>query len=168
MLEERNVSNTKNREDGVDDAPELGMRPELVQILFVCVHNSGRSQMAEAWFNHLAMRRHIAISAASAGTKPATAVQPLVARAMAERGLDISLKIPRLLTDEMVGSAGKVVTMGCGIDSDSCPSIRYKNSSDWNLQDPSKMSIEEIRILRDQIRDEVEKLLTYLTRPVAT
>ncbi len=139
------------------------MKPD---VLFICVHNSGRSQIADAWFNHLARRRKIDLSAVSAGTDPATTVQPVVATAMAERGIDVSLQIPRLLTDEMVEQSGQLVTMGCNIDSDLCPAIRYRNTVDWELSDPSSMGIEEVRRLRDIIRDRVEQLLTYMTRPV--
>lgn len=138
----------------------------IPNVLFVCVHNSGRSQMAEAWFNHLAERRRIDLSARSAGTDPATTVLPLVAFVMAERGIDISLQIPNLVTDEMVLGTDQIVTMGCDIGSDRCPAIRYRHAVDWELPDPSHMGVEEIRRLRDVIYDKVEQLLSHMTLPV--
>jgi len=137
-----------------------------MDVLFVCVHNSGRSQMAEAWFNHLASRRRIDLAATSAGTEPSKAVQPLVVSAMAERGLDISLNIPRVLTDEMIDGSQAVITMGCAVDSSACPSFKYEEANDWQLSDPSVMSLAEVRALRDVIYDNVDRLLTFLTRPV--
>ncbi len=124
--------------------------------------------MAEAWFNHLASRRKIDLSARSAGTDPATAVQPLIAAVMAERGIDISLQIPRLLDDKMAASSDRLVTMGCDVDPVACPSIQFESVVDWQLPDPSGMRIDQVRKLCDLIHDEVELLLTSMTRHVTT
>ncbi len=118
--------------------------------------------MAEAWFNHLAEQRGIDLSACSAGTDPSTTVQPLVSTAMAEHGIDISLQIPKVLSDDMVSTAGRVVTMGCNIDSDKCPAIRFQDLVDWGLPDPVSMDLDEVRSLRDVIHDKVDRLLTEL------
>ena len=129
------------------------------RVLFVCVHNAGRSQMAEALFNRIARERGLEAHAESAGTNPAERVNPRVAQVMSEIGIDISESKPSRLTDDMVARSDEVVTMGCAMDSGQCPSIRLEKVVDWQLQDPSVMDIDDIRRLRETIRQKVESLL---------
>jgi len=123
--------------------------------LFVCVHNAGRSQMAEAF----AKRR--GLKAASAGTTPATTVNPTVVKAMKEKGIDVSSNTPKLLTTEMIGSAGLVITMGCSVE-EVCPrpmlTKMQKKLVDWDLEDPKGKTIEEVRKIRDEIERRVAAL----------
>ena len=123
-------------------------------VLFVCVGNSGRSQMAEAFFNHLAGGKCRAISA---GTKPASEVSPIVIQAMKEVGMDIGGNRPKKLTPEMLDQANKVITMGCGAEN-VCPAT-WVETEDWELEDPKGQSIDKIRKIRDQIKANVEKLI---------
>ena len=125
-------------------------------VLFLCVHNAGRSQMALGWFTHLAKDRAIAWSG---GAEPVTVVNPEAVAAMAEVGIDISQEFPKPWTDEFVLAADVVVTMGCG---DACPLLPGKHYEDWELDDPSGKTVEEIRPIRDQIRDQVTDLLQRL------
>lgn len=129
------------------------------RVLFVCVHNSGRSQMAEALFNRLARERGLEAHAESAGTDPAERVNPRVAQVMSEIGIDISESKPRRPTDDMVARSDEIITMGCTMNSGQCPSIRLEKVVDWQLQDPSVMDIDDIRRLRETIRQKVESLL---------
>jgi protein-tyrosine-phosphatase len=125
-------------------------------IVFLCVHNAGRSQMAAGWARQLASDR---IELFSGGSDPAGEVNPAAVAAMAEAGVDISGELPQPWTDEIVRAADVVVTMGCG---DACPvfpAIRYE---DWELTDPAGLPIEEVRPVRDEIRDRVADLLTRL------
>ncbi len=126
-------------------------------VLFVCVHNSGRSQMAEAFFNHLAGEWARAISA---GTMPAERVQPDVVQAMAEVGIDISRQQPKLLMPEMIARAARVITMGCGMEG-VCPAT-FVPTEDWGLEDPKRQPIEKVREIRDEIRRRVEGLIVEL------
>jgi len=123
-------------------------------VLFVCVHNAGRSQMAEAFFNKMAEGKAQAISA---GSKPAERVNPVAAQAMQEKGIDISQNQPRLLTIEMMEQADMVVTMGCGEDT-SCPAA-FVETEDWELEDPAGKPVEQVRKIRDEIEARVKKLL---------
>jgi arsenate reductase len=123
-------------------------------VLFVCVGNSGRSQMAEGFFNHLANGKARAISA---GTKPASAVDPKTIEVMCEVGIDISAARPKALIMEMLDQASRVVTMGCGAEG-VCPAS-FVETEDWQLEDPKGKPIEEVRRIRDQIRAKVMKLL---------
>ena len=125
-------------------------------VLFLCAHNAGRSQMALGWFTHLAKDRAIAWSG---GAEPVAVVNPEAVAAMAEAGIDISQEFPKPWTDEFVLAADVVVTMGCG---DACPLLPGKRYEDWELDDPSGKTIEEIRPIRDQIRDRVTDLLQRL------
>ena len=127
-------------------------------VLFVCVHNSGRSQIAEAFFNHLAKGK---ASATSAGTKPGSQVNPVVVRAMREAGLDISQQKPKALTFEMIENADRVITMGCGVE-EVCPAS-FVPTEDWELEDPEGKPIEKVREIRDQIKARVEKLIKELS-----
>jgi len=126
----------------------------MKNVLFVCVGNAGRSQMAEAFFNHLAQGK---ARATSSGTNPASAVSPTVIQAMNEVGIDISSNRPKKLTVEMLDKADKVITMGCGAEN-VCPAT-FVETEDWELEDPKGQSIEKIREIRDQIKTRVEKLI---------
>jgi protein-tyrosine-phosphatase len=130
------------------------------EVLFVCVHNAGRSQMAAALLERHAAGR---VRVRSAGSEPADRLNPTVVQAMAEIGFDISSEQPKLLRDEVVREAHVVITMGCG---DACPvfpGIRYE---DWELPDPSGKPLEEVRAIRDQIDGRVRALLDELTGQV--
>ena len=122
--------------------------------LFVCVHNSGRSQMAEAFTRHLS---NGAVEAESAGTQPSTGVNPIVVEAMAEIGIDLAGHHPKVISQEMVDRADSVFTMGCSID-ESCPAT-FVPSEDWGLEDPAGKDIEHVRRIRDQIKAKVRDLL---------
>ena len=123
-------------------------------VLFACVHNAGRSQMAAALFNALADPAKA--RALSAGTKPGRAVHPEVADAMREIGIDLSSATPRLLTDDLAGSVSMLVSMGCGED---CPYVPGVERDDWALPDPKGRPLEEVRAIRDDIRGRVARLL---------
>ena len=123
-------------------------------VLFACIHNAGRSQMAAAWFNALAdPSKAIAISA---GTKPGNRVHPEVLATMREAGIDLSAARPRLLTDELAASVALLITMGCG---DACPAVPGLERDDWPLEDPKGKSVERVREIRDEIRDRVRGLV---------
>ncbi len=124
------------------------------KFLFVCVHNSGRSQMAEAFTRHLS---NGAVEAESAGTQPSTGVNPIVVEAMAEVAIDLAGHYPKVISQEMVNRADSVFTMGCSID-ESCPAT-FVPSEDWGLEDPAGKDIEHVRRIRDQIKARVRDLL---------
>jgi protein-tyrosine-phosphatase len=126
----------------------------MKKVLFVCVHNSGRSQMAEAFFNRYAKGKAIA---ESAGTEPANVVDPKVVQVMKEIGIDISGKQPRRLTAEMLAGVDRVVTMGCGVEG-VCPAS-FLPTEDWGLEDPSGKSLAKIREIREQIESKVKELV---------
>jgi arsenate reductase (thioredoxin) len=128
-------------------------------VLFVCLHNAGRSQMSQALFERAAAGRHSAISA---GTTPAEKVHPEVVEAMRELGIDLSGRRPRLLTGEHAEQADVVVTMGCG---DACPYIPGKRYVDWELPDPKGRPISEVRATRDEIDRRVGSLVRELGAP---
>jgi arsenate reductase len=128
----------------------------MANVLFVCLHNAGRSQISRALFERAADGRH---GAEAAGTQPAERLHPAVVEAMAEIGIDLSDRQPQLLTREMAERADVVVTMGCG---DECPYIPGKRYVDWDLQDPEDMPIEEVRELREKIAGRVEALVAEL------
>ena len=125
-------------------------------VLFVCVHNAGRSQMAAAFLTSLSKG---AIEVRSAGSQPADKVNPAAVAAMAEVGIDIASGQPRLLTDSAVRTADVVVTMGCG---DACPFYPGRRYEDWVLDDPAGLGVEAVRPIRDEIRKRVERLVTEL------
>ena len=125
-------------------------------VLFVCLHNAGRSQMSQALFEQAAAGRHHGLSA---GTTPADRVHPEVIEVMRERGIDLGDRRPRLLTRELAEQADVVVTMGCG---DRCPVIPGKRYIDWDLPDPKGRPIDEVRRTRDEIARRVTALLTEL------
>jgi arsenate reductase (thioredoxin) len=125
-------------------------------VLFLCVHNAGRSQMALGWFNHLAGGNALAWSG---GSEPGSEVNPAAVAAMREVGIDIAQEFPKPWTDEIVRAADVVVTMGCG---DACPIFPGKRYEDWELDDPAGQSLEAVRPIRDEIGDRVRTLLTSL------
>ncbi len=126
----------------------------MMTILFVCVHNAGRSQMAEAFMNKLAPGR---ARATSAGTHPAEPIDPTVVNAMREVGIDISHQKPKKLTPEMMAPADRVITMGCGVE-EVCPTTFVK-TEDWNIDAPKGQPIEKVRQIREQIQARVQELL---------
>ncbi len=126
----------------------------MFKIIFACVHNAGRSQMAAAFFNQLADRTKA--EAISAGTEPGLRVHPEVLAAMREIGIDLSSAKPQKLTEELAREAQLLITMGCG---DQCPYVPGLRRDDWPLRDPKGQPIEEVRIIRDEIRARVESLL---------
>ena len=128
----------------------------LPTVLFLCVHNAGRSQMAMGWFQHFAGDRAVAWSG---GSEPGSEVNPAAIAAMAEVGIDISREFPKPWTDEIVQAADVVVTMGCG---DACPVFPGKRYEDWELDDPAGMSVEAVRSIRDDIEWRVRMLLESL------
>ncbi len=135
--------------------------PDKASVLFVCVHNAGRSQMAEALFNQLASEKGLSVRARSAGTVAGSEVNPAVVAAMAEVGVDLSAARPKQLTQEMADGAKRIVTMGCGVDADACPA-RFLVTEDWGLDDPAGRPIEVVREIRDEIARRVAGLLREL------
>ena len=127
----------------------------MKRILFVCVENAGRSQMAEAFANHHGKDK---IVVSSAGNKPADIVNPMVVEAMKEKGIDISMNKPQLLTFQMAQDADLIVTMGCN-DQGICPGPFFKPTVDWKLEDPKGKPIEKVREIRDDIERRVQTLL---------
>ncbi|MFW6692690.1 arsenate reductase ArsC [Streptomyces sp. MAR4 CNX-425] len=127
--------------------------PDKPTVLFVCVHNAGRSQMAAAWLTHLAGDR---VEVRSAGSAPADSVNPAVVEAMREAGIDIAHEQPKVLTVDAVQASDVVITMGCG---DACPVFPGKTYLDWKLDDPAGQGVEAVRPIRDEIRTRVEGLI---------
>ena len=125
-------------------------------VLFVCVHNAGRSQMAAGFMTHLGQGR---VDVLSAGSAPKDSINPVAVEAMAEIGIDISNNSPMILTPEAVQQSDAVITMGCG---DACPFYPGKRYEDWVLEDPAGQGIESVRIIRDEIKARVETLLAEL------
>lgn len=128
-------------------------------ILFVCVENAGRSQMAEGFFNRIAPEGY---SAVSAGTKPVSQINPLAIDVMKEVDIDISNQISKEITEDMMRDSFKTVNMGC-MDKESCPTLFLPNVLDWNLEDPKGKPIEKVREIRDEIDQRVKELVTGLT-----
>jgi protein-tyrosine-phosphatase len=126
----------------------------MKKVLFVCVHNSGRSQMAEAFFEHYAAGK---AEVFSAGTRPASHVDQTVVKTMREIGIDISSKRPKALTSEMLDSANRVITMGCSVEG-VCPAAMVP-TEDWQLEDPEGKPIEKVREIRNEIEAKVKTLL---------
>ena len=125
-------------------------------VLFVCIHNAGRSQMAAGYLRHLAGDR---VEVLSAGSAPADSINPVAVQAMAEEGIDIAAEQPKVLTTDAVKTSDVVVTMGCG---DTCPFYPGKRYEDWILDDPAGQGIEAVRPIRDEIRRRIEALLEDL------
>ncbi|MFD9669434.1 arsenate reductase ArsC [Rhodococcus sp. NPDC059968] len=131
-------------------------------VLFVCVHNAGRSQMAAGFLAHLAGDR---IEVRSAGSAPADQVNPAAVEAMAELGIDIAAESPKILTVDAVQASDVVITMGCG---DTCPVFPGKSYRDWVLEDPAGQGVEAVRPIRDEIQAKVQALIAELTTAPAT
>ena len=126
-------------------------------VLFVCVHNAGRSQMAQGWLRHLAAD---AVEVRSAGSEPAERINPVAVEAMREVGIDITTEQPKILTVDAVRDSDVVITMGCG---DTCPIFPGKRYEDWDLTDPAGQRIETVRQVRDEIRERVQALVDDLS-----
>ncbi|WP_282828184.1 arsenate reductase ArsC [Gulosibacter sediminis] len=125
-------------------------------VLFVCVHNAGRSQMAAGYLRHLAAGR---VEVRSAGSMPAEQINPVAVEAMREEGIDITAEQPKILTTEAVQDSDVVITMGCG---DACPFFPGKRYEDWKLDDPAGQGIDAVRPIRDDIKQRIETLLAEL------
>ena len=134
----------------------------MSNILFVCVHNAGRSQMAKAYFNKLAEEAGIGLRAESAGTEPAERVHPVVEAAMREVSIDVYGAKPRLMTNETVERARQIITMGCDVDAEACPALLLHNVKDWGLPDPAGKNISEVRAIRDEVERRVASLVESL------
>jgi len=130
---------------------------EMKKVLFVCVHNAGRSQMAEAFFNQMAKGKGKGFSA---GTQPAKKVNPMVVKTMREVGIDISRRKPKMLTLEMLENVDRVITMGCSVEK-ACPAS-FVPTEDWQLDDPEGKPIEQVRRIRDEVKAQVERLAKEL------
>ncbi|GAA1952990.1 arsenate reductase ArsC [Agromyces allii] len=130
--------------------------PEMPTVLFVCVHNAGRSQMAAGYLRALGGDR---IEVRSAGSEPKDEINPVAVAAMAEQGIDIANHTPKILTTEAVRDSDVVITMGCG---DACPIFPGKRYEDWQLDDPAGQGLDAVRPIRDEIRARVESLLAEL------
>ena len=141
---------------GEMENPAVTATPSKPAVLFVCVHNAGRSQMAAGYLGALAGG---AVDVRSAGSMPGTAVNPVAIQAMAEDGIDISTRAPEVLTTDSVQASDVVITMGCG---DACPIFPGKRYEDWDLEDPAGKGIDTVRRVRDDIRGRVEKLIGEL------
>ena len=131
---------------------------EPKNILFVCVENAGRSQMAEAFFKKYAKNQFNVISA---GTSPSSHLNPVVVSVMNELGIDLENQKPQLLSSSMIENSNKTVNMGC-MDKESCPSLFVKDVDDWNIEDPKGKSIEDVRKIRDQIKNDILNLLNSI------
>lgn len=128
----------------------------LPTVLFVCVHNAGRSQMAAGYLQHFAGDR---VTVLSAGSEPKDQINPIAIAAMAEEGIDIANNVPKILTVQSVVDSDFVITMGCG---DACPIYPGKRYEDWALADPAGQGIDSVRVIRDEIRARVEALVTAI------
>ncbi|MEP6755366.1 MAG: arsenate reductase ArsC [Chthonomonadales bacterium] len=130
-------------------------------VLFVCVHNAGRSQMAEAYLRQIAKVENVDVESLSAGTVPGTQVNPIAMEVMKEEGIDLTTHTPKVLTQEMADHSDKVITMGCGVDAAACPA-RIHLSEDWGLDDPAGRPLDEVRRIRDEIKVRVHQLVNEL------
>ena len=135
------------------------MNDGIKTVIFVCVHNSGRSQMAEAFFNKLAGGKAQALSA---GTQPADKVNPVVVEAMREAGINIGGNKPKMLTLDMVEKADRMITMGCGAEAEAVCPASFIETEDWALEDPKGKSLEQVRKIRDEIKERVARLFSEL------
>ncbi len=130
-------------------------------ILFVCVHNAGRSQMAEAFTNQIAAELRLEVVGKSAATLGGTQINPIAVQAMEEAGVTMAGHWPKVLTQEMVDEADRIISMGCGVDAEACPA-RFVLTEDWGLDDPAGQPIERVREIRDEIARRVRMLLEDL------
>lgn len=135
------------------ERPRMASKPT---VLFVCVHNAGRSQMAAGWLTRLSGGQ---VEVRSAGSEPAGQINPVAVQAMREAGIDITAASPKILTPDAVRDSDVVITMGCG---DTCPVFPGKRYEDWDLTDPAGQPIEMVRRIRDQIRDRVQVLIIQI------
>jgi len=142
--------------------PDKTLAPAKPSVLFVCVHNAGRSQMAAAYLSHLSDG---AVEVRSAGSVPTDQVNPSAVAAMAEEGIDITAETPKILTTEAVKDSDVVITMGCG---DTCPIFPGKRYEDWELDDPAGQGVDSVRPIRDEIKARIVTLLGELNIPVTT
>lgn len=127
-------------------------------VLFVCVHNAGRSQMAEAFLNHQAKLRGLDVVGKSAGTVGGKQLNPTAVEAMLEIGIDMTGQAPKFLDADLVAEADSIISMGCGVDAEACPT-KFLLTEDWELDDPAGQPIERVREIRDQIAYRVARLL---------
>ncbi len=132
------------------------MSSDKPSVLFVCVHNAGRSQMAAAYLTHLAGDR---VDVRSAGSAPADSVNPAAIEAMLEEGIDMSAEVPKVLSLDAVRESDVVITMGCG---DACPIYPGKRYEDWKLEDPAGQGVDAVRPIRDEIRARIEQLIAEI------
>jgi protein-tyrosine-phosphatase len=130
----------------------------IENVLFVCVENAGRSQIAEAFFRKFAPNR---FGVSSAGTTPSARLNPIVVQVMSEIGIDVTKQMPKLLSDSMIKNSFKTINMGC-MGKKSCPSLFVKDVLDWNISDPKEKSLDEVRVIRDAIRSQVMNLVDTL------
>ena len=130
----------------------------MENVLFVCVENAGRSQMAEAFFRKYAPAKYNVISA---GTAPSSQLNSVVVEVMKEVGIDMTQQSPKILSDEMIASSSKTINMGC-MDKESCPALFVNDVLDWNISDPKEKSVDDVRKIRDQILKEVLQLVRSL------
>ena len=133
-------------------------REPAKSILFVCVENAGRSQMAEGFFNKYAPKGYEAVSA---GTKPVSQINPIAVEVMTEAGIDISSQKSKELTDDMIRNSSNIVNMGC-MEKESCPTLFLHNFLDWNIEDPKDKPIEKVREIRDEIDQRVKELVASI------
>lgn len=140
----------------------MNSSPKPCVVLFACIHNAGRSQMAAAWLNALADPKQV--RAVSAGTEPGDRVHPVVVEAMREVGIDLSETQPQKLTDTLAAEADWLITMGCG---DACPAVPGLRRDDWPLPDPKGQPIERVREIRDQIRGRIERFIATVATDVS-
>ena len=134
-----------------------------MRVLYVCVHNAGRSQMAEAITNHLARERGLDVVASSAGSLGAGSINPMAVQALEEIGISMEGQTPKVITPQMVKDADRVISMGCGVDAAACPAP-FIASDDWGLDDPARQPLEKVREVRDQIVEKVEALLRQVAQ----
>ena len=134
-------------------------------ILFVCVHNAGRSQMAQAFTNHLANQYGLNILGDSAGTVGGKSLNPIAVEVMNELGISMEGQEPKLITQDLVDASDKIFSMGCGVDVEACPA-KFLLTEDWQLEDPAGQPIEKVREIRDQIKFKVDNLLHSYQSPI--
>ena len=130
----------------------------MTKVLFVCVENAGRSQMAEAFFKKYAGDSFDVISA---GTTPSSQLNPIVVQVMREVGIDLTQQSPKLLSDNMINDSEKTINMGC-MDKESCPALFVNDVLDWNIEDPKEKTIEQVRLIRDDIKSKVLQFIESL------
>jgi arsenate reductase len=128
-------------------------------VLFVCVHNAGRSQIAEAWTRHFAKERGLDVQVESAGTLGGGSLNPNAVAVMEEVGVTMSEQYPKALTQDMADRADRIISMGCGVDAEACPA-KFLVTEDWGLDDPAGQPIETVRRIRDEIRIRVQEMLS--------